>query len=564
MKLWWITNHTRLEIEKSSVEGLGASSDWFKFNDWALNAERLSAVGEITANGHSYPIRLIYPDRFPMVPAWVEPQDPEAKWSSHQYGAGGSLCLELRPDNWDPNATGADVLRSAFNLLEAENPLGSEDGTEVLSAHFVTEVQSYDWRSHPVLISAGCYDRIKENSAKDVSAIRWSVQDDIWPILISDSIDRLLPEYPSSFDIGTLRMPVKLFLSRQEMKTQYDGSRADFARSVGIEVPDIPESEGVVFVTGSDELAAFHSPNDDKVYLRKWIILRDTFGERSGHGPHLASASVGIVGIGSVGSKVAESMLRAGTRELTLVDGDVFLPANIERHALDWRDIGFRKVQAMKRRLLQIVHGAKITVIESNLNWQISAKNQASQIDTISNCDLIVDATGDESTSLYLGELANYNHKPFLSVKVFEGGIGCIVAVSVPGVDPCYGKGFKAYLAWCDEQGVNPPPTGKRSYEALSDAGNVMIADDAAVSVAAAHASRSAIDVLRSDARLQPTPWLLIGLNEGWHFEGHGHTIHLNVGEPTIEDCVRNLGDQTADFIRHLVQEAVDEANDSK
>src|SRR5688572_2532300 len=113
MKLWWLADSVRLAAEKAAVEQLVAQEDWFRLARWTIDACRLAVEGEIIAHGESYSVRLVYPDQFPSVPAWVQPQDPEAKWSVHQYGKGGTLCLELRPDNWTPAATGADVLRSA-------------------------------------------------------------------------------------------------------------------------------------------------------------------------------------------------------------------------------------------------------------------------------------------------------------------------------------------------------------------------------------------------------------------------------------------------------------------
>ncbi len=160
MKFWWITDPTRLEHEKAAVEALAAEVSWFILSTWKIDGGRLSMEGELVAHGHIYAVRLLYPDRFPWVPAWVVPRDPDFRWSNHQYGAGGTLCLELRPDNWDPNATGADVLRSAYNLLDQENPLGKGEKQKVPSAHLVNDIQRYDWKQHPILISKACYARL--------------------------------------------------------------------------------------------------------------------------------------------------------------------------------------------------------------------------------------------------------------------------------------------------------------------------------------------------------------------------------------------------------------------
>jgi tRNA A37 threonylcarbamoyladenosine dehydratase len=69
----------------------------------------------------------------------------------------------------------------------------------------------------------------------------------------------------------------------------------------------------------------------------------------------IARAHVMVVGIGGVGSWVAESLARCGVRELTLVDMDHIAESNINRqiHALE-STLGMAKVQAMKERIAQI------------------------------------------------------------------------------------------------------------------------------------------------------------------------------------------------------------------
>src|SRR3954454_21648740 len=95
----------RVGAEKAAVEALAAEGGWITLTRWTIDEFRFSAEGMITAHGAAYPVRLIYPDQFPSVPAWVEPQDRAVRWSDHQYGAGGVLCLEPHPDNWTPSAT---------------------------------------------------------------------------------------------------------------------------------------------------------------------------------------------------------------------------------------------------------------------------------------------------------------------------------------------------------------------------------------------------------------------------------------------------------------------------
>lgn len=152
MKYWWAHNFARIAEEKETIEKLAATEGWFSIQKWHFHHGALSVLGSIQACGFDYPVRLVFPDQYPEVPAWVEPQDPESRWTNHQYGNGGPLCLELRPDNWSPQAMGADVLRSAFNLLSIENPKGPTDKQAIAeSAHNVGDIQSYAWLLQPIL-----------------------------------------------------------------------------------------------------------------------------------------------------------------------------------------------------------------------------------------------------------------------------------------------------------------------------------------------------------------------------------------------------------------------------
>jgi sulfur-carrier protein adenylyltransferase/sulfurtransferase len=565
MKLWWLNNFIRLGAEKAAVEQLAANENWFTLNDWQINEYRFAADGFITAHGIDYDIYLIYPDQFPSVPAWVEPKNRDVRWSSHQYGKGGSLCLELRPDNWSASASGADVLRSAFNLLFAENPLGEGDRGEVTSAHQIGEIQSYEWGQNPVLISAGCLERLRTGEAEDIRALRWSVEDNIWPIMIFDAIDCERSQHPLSFDLGTLRHELPVVIGRMELSATTPADRVTLATALGVKLDPVLHRDALVAVSVSGEdIIPFHSPDPESVYTRKWVVLPEQAGLRSGRQDAAFGKTVAVVGLGSVGSKVAEILLRSGVHNFVLIDGDVLLPANLERHILDWRDVGFRKVHAVKRHLLHIVPGATINVIATNLNWQRSAETCADQINLLATCDLIFDATGDVPSALMLGALAAVNKKPFVSAEVFEGGLGCLIARSLPGRDPIYDSGRAAYSAFCEKENVAPPLAGSKTYESLTEAGEPIVADDAAVTIAAAHAARVILDILDDKVGDTDTAWFLMGFKKGWLFNCHGCTISLNIGRASanieaIEDDV-----EARKFALALAEEVVNAVKASK
>lgn len=540
MKFWWATDPERLALERRVIGELDEDAVWFALSQWLFWEGRLCAQGVITAQGHQYPIRLIYPDQYPLVPAWVEPQDA-VRWSTHQYG-NGLLCLELRPDNWNSSATGADVLRSAFNLLEQEDPLGGT-GVKAPSAHNIGEVQSYGWFRNPFMVGEGCLVRIRSGEASDVKATSWSAEE-LWPLLLHDETDRSSVRRPPDQDIVHWRFERTVIVS-MSVAPPGELDRAALAGAGGwspeLEAWVLDTKSAVVVFVGGEQVVAFNLQDEGLTYRRSVYVLPDDQGRRSSRQSGSGEKRAVIVGGGSVGGKIAESLLRSGITKLTLVDGDVFLPANLERHVLDWDAVGFKKVTALKRRLLNIVPGAEITVIEDNLNWQRSARTHAWQVEEVAKGDVIVDATGDPATALFLAAVAEANRRAFLTAQVYEGGIGALVAVCLPDRDPPFVQGRANFQAWCETRTEPMPTSGRRRYEALADDGEPVVADDAAITMTAGHAARVILDVMDDNPPPPEEAWLLLGYRRGWVFQRHGHAIHLDVGprspvQPTLPD----------------------------
>ena len=64
-----------------------------------------------------------------------------------------------------------------------------------------------------------------------------------------------------------------------------------------------------------------------------------------------------IVGVGSLGSALAEMLVRSGTEHRTLIDPAKFEEQQRERHVLAHGDIGTHKVEGMEERLQGIASG---------------------------------------------------------------------------------------------------------------------------------------------------------------------------------------------------------------
>jgi hypothetical protein len=536
--IWWTQEKVRLAAEIKALEALAQSEDWLSLDAWSQHDLSLAAELTITAHGVPYPVWLVYPDYFPDVPAWVAPRDTSARWSDHQFGRGGALCLELRPDNWTPDATGADVVRSAYGLLDQENPLGQGDKGAVVSAHEVTPVQRFDWDAKfSILLENETLDRLTAGSASGLQAVRW-YGPGVIPMFLSDTQGRAEGTTAPLTDQPFLMWDIPVLRSAAPPPSDLLIARATLAEAAGLEGEDAATFAAadkvlVIFQAGA-ELVPYLVLDAEQAVRRKWFPYVAQKGVRNGATAGRATAKVAVIGAGSVGSKIAETLVRSGVRDLLLVDGDVLLPPNLERNALDWSSVGARKVDGLRARLLAIAPDAKVRAVAETLSWQRSPRTHAAQIESITRCEIVIDATGDPGSSLLLGSLAARAGKPFLSVEVFEGGIGVLVATCLPTRDPPFAQARANFEAWCEIQGHRfpRPPAGR--YGGFDEDGAPVVADDAAVTVAAGHAGRAILDVLDGVPAPQDRAWQLIGLRDAWIFGKLGLMIGLSVGDPVV------------------------------
>ena len=136
----WLTKYPdRFVRECAELDKLAQEVDWLTLL-WSLTTDGLEVQLDMTVHGSIYKARMGYPAVFPHAPLYIRPRDPSERWSNHQFGPGGSLCLQWRADNWNSEVTGAEIIRSAYELLHIENTPVTPG--VVPSAHRVTEGQS--------------------------------------------------------------------------------------------------------------------------------------------------------------------------------------------------------------------------------------------------------------------------------------------------------------------------------------------------------------------------------------------------------------------------------------
>jgi hypothetical protein len=274
----------------------------------------------------------------------------------------------------------------------------------------------------------------------------------------------------------------------------------------------------------------------------------------------LSEKKVGIVGLGSVGSKVAISLARSGVRKVLLVDDDVMLQANVCRHELDWASVGISKVDGVSEALSLVTAGIEVQTRQTRIAGQESAESASTALDSLGECDLVIDASANASVFVQLAAVVRRKEKPLIWGEIFGGGIGALLARSRPHKDPPP-LTMRAGLHQHFQTLPKAPFPYAYDYDVAADPG-LLRAFDAEVSQFAATLTSFALDTLLDRTPSEfPYPAYLIGFKRGWIFDAPFDTRPI-----LVEGGISETGDapnvqerqQAAAVIADLIQQQID------
>lgn len=554
MSIWFLNDNNRLSVERNAIEKLDQDSPWIYNPTWTIAKGKLSVAAVILVDEKRFPVIVEYPALFPAIPATVLPQEKNEFWSEHQYQGTGELCLEWGPDNWDPNVTGADLLRSAHKLLLGENKQDTGDLVIVASRH----VSSIGQKLRNEYIRAAIISELAvflENLPDKArgSFKYWLTQRDRNATLHFKTLTPInhevweSPPLPKSIFLAKgfehQGRFLKIDIPLGQVKSKSYSELMSHLRTEGLEDSLPSESEDRVFslllvINSSSDLALFILPKESNKKLTQIETFHVTTEDhqRSGVNSELISGkSVGIVGLGSAGSKMAITLARTGIREFFLIDEDVFLIENIERHTLDYRNLGEHKVDGVKGQLEAISSEVTVNVARLKITGQEASSSVSRRLNELIKCDLIIDTTGDSRTFDILAHTVFQTKTPLVWLEVFAGGVGGLFARYRPGKDPnpfIIRSKFHNFLSDKPE----PPTGGEIPYSGRSSNGDFIVATDADVSIITHQAARVALDILEEkEPSSFPSSLYLIGLDRSWIFEAPYQTIAFDCGPSQTE-----------------------------
>lgn len=543
--MWYIENLLRFRREQEAIEALASTVNWLQPIRWYTDDSlRLILDADVSIDGRTFPILLRYPNHFPHSPPLVLPRGVTERWSAHQYGSGGELCLEFGPDNWHPEVTGADMILSAHRLLLGERPSPNEQGV-VASRHKTTLGQDLRYQFTRFLVTRKFEEIVADIpvgtmlSANTIGILHQESYVNVVSSIIIPGSETWLEGVPEPLKFVGYERPIALFRWPDGAPLPPEESLVAFRSALAERNMLLPAVTYAMLVQGSRIRAYYLSEGDDKIQEVS-IIPPQPYAARldKSHSP-LNTRKVGIVGCGSLGSKLAVMLARSGVSKFLLVDDDILFPDNLVRHDSDWRDVGTHKADSVASRIQLVNPAATCERRRHRLGGQEASGSIESLIDGLANCDLIVDSTADPSVFNYLCAAVASGKKPLLWAEVFAGGFGGLIARHRPLLEPGPATMRRAIENWCSDRGK---PAVRATNDYGGGPGTPAIAADADVTAIAAHASRMAIDMLiPQDPSMFPNSVYLIGLAKGWIFESPFETYPIDVGPPITLDSQKEL-----------------------
>lgn len=434
--------------------------------------------------------------------------------------------LEYRADNWETSITGAMMIESAHRLIAGEREV---DAPELPSAHFVSLGQSLRGTIFRFLLTPGTEESLKSLDAAlsaDIG-IAEKLHAGTFAITVTEiagaECHRAWPAGNREVNKrGTaIRLPDGMALPAAEQDAIAQLMR-DLGLSDNVEQVLATSGELDLVVVAGNEIAHFYAydGSERRLFGRSKTMKVSSSKRLPESYVGLAAKKVGIVGCGSLGSKVGAMLTRAGVREFLLIDDDVLLFDNTVRNELGITAVGVHKVDALRARIIEIAGTTEVTIRRVALGGQESADSTESVMSALGTCDVIVDATADAHCFNFCSAVAKNSLTPLVWGKVYGGGIGGLVVRVRPGYEPEPQLARNQISAWCDAQGVPAPvDASAERYATIDDGGAPLVADDAEVAIIAGHIARFVTDVLtRPDDSAFSVPAYAIGLRKGWIF----------------------------------------------
>lgn len=433
-----------MALERRQLVELASSMAGFATQGWhQTSADELCLHFSLNLSVGCFEGALVYPNLFPDVPAYIYPRAHGANWSSHQYLGPGVFCLQYGPDNWHPGITGVDLVKSVNQLLWSELLRGFIPSFEAVpSRHNSTVGQNVRGNTRRFLSTAGLRTALAVSEATRVelkTVVTYAASNSV---AVPTSLGAPIADIPKAFSEERYEWSGWAVSVPSVQALPSVATAASLKSILGTAWPwegELSDQFQVLLTheaSGGVRVFALAGGESPIFYEFHVIEFGDDVEKRlPAEFTRLADVTVAIVGLGSLGSKLAVSLARTGVRRFILVDDDILVPGNLVRNELNWFDVGFSKVEAVRCELNRIAPGIEVQTRTLKHAGQENPKLAAALSKELSTCNLIIDATASPHAFVSLAALAKRGGVSMVWGEVFGGGVGAMMARSRPTLD---------------------------------------------------------------------------------------------------------------------------------
>jgi ThiF family len=160
----------------------------------------------------------------------------------------------------------------------------------------------------------------------------------------------------------------------------------------------------------------------DRVWYKHSVVEVPPQAGDAGINPYLRDLKIAVIGLGSIGSRAAWLLAAAGARGLVLIDPDRLEVHNLRRHLCEARDVGCKKVDAVRTMLTR----SGFDVETERFPVGVPREDSPEIRQAIAKCDLVLCCADSGPAQQYTNHLARGLGIPAViaSIKLMPEALG--------------------------------------------------------------------------------------------------------------------------------------------
>jgi molybdopterin/thiamine biosynthesis adenylyltransferase/ubiquitin-protein ligase len=453
---WWETREHILVREYRRLNESFPDNDFIFFvKEDKLWLSGTLKIPEGTSPLLDFQFELSYPENYPFSLPYLFPKGREKNWvSSHQYTT-SEFCLDIRKNSWNSSLTAVDLLKSLVKLLSAKVDSIINNRTK-LEISEEEEPSKFDLVTKgiglicPVSFNFSDADKFGDFNFFDPTPFLDSRRIAFVPYSKEIGVNKYIEsEWIKIWGMNVLRGKKGLWLEVSPENLNHivfeekSSSLIKYIISENIlseeYLTNLLSNKEVEFLLFLDKRIAklFCKLNikDDKLEFSGCYTLDfDALYSRIPNNhelEYLSQKKVAIVGVGSVGSLIAEELIKSGLTRLLLIDDDYLTTENVFRHSCGLSDVGMKKTTSLRIKLQNINPKIEVEEIDSKINIISNLIDEK-----LKKVDLVINAAADAEE--IINEFCWQNKIPSLYIKIYPEGFGGEVFRVIPNITPCF------------------------------------------------------------------------------------------------------------------------------